>query len=109
VAAGKITREDLQNGFSLSNLEGRLQVGGLSTRAAEPRSAGAQASLLGAFDIGVIPATRSCPPSSDAIVINMDDEDSRNAITAVGGSERSLVTAIRRYSSVASMASRSTR
>jgi hypothetical protein len=51
----------------------------LATRAIDPGRGGGQTNLLGAFDIGVIPATRSCPSSSEAIVINMDDEDRRNA------------------------------
>lgn len=53
---------------------------------------GGQANLLGAFDIGVIPATRSCPANSEAITINMDDEDRRNA-NSRGGWQGAIISA----------------
>jgi hypothetical protein len=37
-----------------------------------------EAQAAAAFDVGVVPATRSCPAGSEAVTIRMDDEDESN-------------------------------
>jgi hypothetical protein len=59
---------------------GTKKDGGLT----QPTGSGPVQSLAGTFDVGVIPATRSCPANTEAIVINMDDEDDNNADVAAG-------------------------
>jgi hypothetical protein len=79
VTTNVATREDLMRGFSMRAIGDQLEVNEFPTRTTGTHNVTAQANILGAFDIGVIPATRSCPSGSEAIVINMDDEDSGNA------------------------------
>jgi hypothetical protein len=79
VTTNEVTPEDLKSGFSMRAIEGQLQVSELATSTTGAHNGAAQANILGTFDIGVIPATRSCPVNSEAIVIFMDDEDNQNA------------------------------
>ena len=74
----KVARASLESDFSMRVVAGQLKVGEFSTGSVERRTRSPQPSLFGTFDIGVIPTTRSCPVNSEAIVINMDDEDSSN-------------------------------